>query len=193
VKEFACKLVPDSDLNWPPFYEASSKTAALIRTDQDNGKPQRRVFRLFLQSPKKLLSKRSGITNRLTVLWGERAGRTGKIQVGVKNSSVTGALRVLANKGLVNYIPYKVITLTTEGRRISEDIVQRHNVLRDFFVDVLLLKTGVADRVACTMEHGLSAEILDRLTWFLKYLKQRPECLEDFHREWQDAADVESK
>jgi DtxR family Mn-dependent transcriptional regulator len=109
-------------------------------------------------------------------------------RLGVKNSSVTGALRILADRGLVNHVPYDVITLTAEGRRISEDVVRRHNALRNFFVDVLLLKTDVADRVACTMEHGLSAEVLDRLTRFVKYLKQRPDCLERFHDEWPGAA-----
>ena len=113
--------------------------------------------------------------------------------LGVKNSSVTGALRILADRDLVNYVPYDVITLTAGGRRISEDIVQRHNALRDFFVDVLLLKTHIADTVACTMEHGRSAEILDRLTRFVKYVKQRPDCLERFHDEWRGAADGEGK
>jgi DtxR family Mn-dependent transcriptional regulator len=111
----------------------------------------------------------------------------------VKNSSVTGALRILANKGLVNYVPYDIITLTAEGRRISKDIVRRHNALRDFFVDVLLLSTDVADRAACTMEHGLSVEILDRLTRFVKYVKQRPDCLERFHEEWRAAAGTGDK
>ena len=38
-----------------------------------------------------------------------------KIQV--KNSSVTGALRPLADKGLINYTPYDVVTLTPRPAR----------------------------------------------------------------------------
>jgi DtxR family Mn-dependent transcriptional regulator len=96
---------------------------------------------------------------------------------------VTGALRVLAHKGLINYAPYDIITLTPEGKRISEQVVRRHKALRDFFVKVLLLEPDLADKAACKMEHGLPVEILVRLTRFVKFLERRPHCLEKFQRE----------
>jgi len=34
----------------------------------------------------------------------------------VSNASVTGALRSLAEKKLINYAPYDVISLTTDGK-----------------------------------------------------------------------------
>ena len=104
-------------------------------------------------------------------------------RLGVRNSSVTGALRALADKGLINYAPYDLITLTTEGKRISEDVVRRHKALRDFFVKVLSLEPDLADRAACKMEHGLPVEIPVRLARFVKFLEGRPDCLEEFHRE----------
>ena len=55
------------------------------------------------------------------------------LRLKVKNASVTGALRILAGKGLVNYAPYDVISLTAEGKRIAEDIIRRHEVLHNFF------------------------------------------------------------
>ena len=36
-------------------------------------------------------------------------------RMNVSNASVTGALKTLANKGMINYAPYDVITLTNEG------------------------------------------------------------------------------
>lgn len=36
-------------------------------------------------------------------------------RLNVNPSSVTGALRSLADKGLVNYAPYDIVTLTAEG------------------------------------------------------------------------------
>jgi DtxR family Mn-dependent transcriptional regulator len=50
----------------------------------------------------------------------------------VRASSVTGALRQLAERGLVNYAPYDLITLTATGRKAAESVVQRHAALRTF-------------------------------------------------------------
>ena len=47
----------------------------------------------------------------------------------VNNSSVTGALRSLAEKGMINYAPYDVITLTTKGQKLAEDVVRRYQTI----------------------------------------------------------------
>ena len=104
-------------------------------------------------------------------------------RLGVNNSSVTGALRVLGEKGLINYAPYDIITLTAEGKRVSKDIIRRHEALHDFFVKVLSVDGELADRAACDMEHALPPEILDRLTQFLKFIERGPHCLKGFRRE----------
>jgi len=119
------------------------------------------------------------------IVCGKQAARAKDIvqRLGVKNSSVTGALRVLTDKGLISYAPYDVITLTAEGKRISEGVVRRHEALRDFFVKVLSLEVELADKAACNMEHALPAKILVRLTRFVKFVESRPDCLQEFHRE----------
>lgn len=92
----------------------------------------------------------------------------------VNSSSVTGALRVLAEKGLVNYAPYDVITLTAEGKQIAEDVVRRHEVLRDFFVRVLRIAPAEADEGACRAEHAFPRSILDSLIKFVEFLDVCP-------------------
>jgi len=104
-------------------------------------------------------------------------------RLGVKNSSVTGAMRALAGKGLINYAPHDVITLTAEGRRVSEGVVRRHEALRDFFVKILSLEMELADTAACSMEHALPAKILVRLIRFVKFVESRADFLDEFHRE----------
>ena len=42
----------------------------------------------------------------------------------VGQSSVTGALHALAEKGLVNYAPYEVITLTHKGEAAAREVVR---------------------------------------------------------------------
>ncbi|MBW1797929.1 MAG: metal-dependent transcriptional regulator [Deltaproteobacteria bacterium] len=92
----------------------------------------------------------------------------------VNSSSVTGALRVLAEKGLVNYAPYDVITLTAEGKEIAEDVVRRHEVLRDFFVRVLRIDPVEADEGACKAEHAFPRPILDSLIKFVEFIDVCP-------------------
>ena len=55
----------------------------------------------------------------------------------IQRGSVTGALKALEKKGLVNYAPYSYITLTPKGSRIAREITRRHNGLKDFLLQVL--------------------------------------------------------
>lgn len=89
----------------------------------------------------------------------------------VGKASVTGALRALAGKGLINYAPYDVITLTEHGRDKAEDIVRRHEGLKNFFVRVLAVDKDEADASACRLEHEVSEEVLERFMSFMDYLE----------------------
>jgi DtxR family Mn-dependent transcriptional regulator len=92
----------------------------------------------------------------------------------VSGASVTAALRTLGEKKLINYTPYDLITLTTKGKAIAEDVVQCHTILREFFIKVLAIDEQEAEEVACKMEHAMSENILDRLTQFLTFLETCP-------------------
>ncbi len=92
----------------------------------------------------------------------------------VNNSSVTGALRTLSEKGYINYAPYDVITLTPKGHKYAEDVVRRHEALMDFFTKVLCVEAQEASDAACKMEHAVSRTILDRLIRFVEFLEICP-------------------
>jgi len=92
----------------------------------------------------------------------------------VARSTVTAALQSLAGKGLINYKPYEVVTLTATGRESAEDLDVRHRVLRSFLEDVLGLDADRAGAAACGMEHAVDEEVLSRLVCFLAFLNQRP-------------------
>lgn len=95
-------------------------------------------------------------------------------RLNVNNSSVTGALRALSEKGLVNYAPYDVITLTLEGNRLAEGIVRKHEALRDFLVNILCIEEAEAEETACKMEHSVSHVILNKLILFMEFLESCP-------------------
>ncbi len=92
----------------------------------------------------------------------------------VSGPSVTEALQLLSKKGLVNYTPYEAITLTPKGERIAQDVLYRHETLRDFFIDVLKVDKKLADEGACKMEHVASEEIIERIVQYTQYLRE--EC-----------------
>jgi len=93
-------------------------------------------------------------------------------KLGVGRSSVTEALKTLAEKKLVNYGRYDVLSLTPLGEKTAKGIILRHNVLHDFFTKVLGLSSETADIDACKVEHVVSEETMKHFISFMEYHKQ---------------------
>jgi DtxR family Mn-dependent transcriptional regulator len=107
-------------------------------------------------------------------------------RMAVNKSSVTGALRSLSEKGLVNYAPYDIITLTAKGKKRAAEIVRRHAALKDFFIKILLIDKDEAEEASCRVEHAVSKNIIDRLIRFVEFMEICPrggkEWLKGFRR-----------
>jgi DtxR family Mn-dependent transcriptional regulator len=95
-------------------------------------------------------------------------------RVQVNKSSVTGALKSLSDKGLVNYVPYDIITLTAKGKKVAAEIVRRHEALKEFFVKILLIDKDEAEEASCRVEHAVSKNIIDRLIHFVEFMEICP-------------------
>ena len=63
-------------------------------------------------------------------------------QMNVQRASVTGALKALSGRGLINYSPYSFITLTTSGRDIARDVIRRHRALERVFYECSSAQPG---------------------------------------------------
>lgn len=88
-------------------------------------------------------------------------------RLGVGRSSVTDALKNLAEKQLINYGRYDVISLTSEGEKIALEVAQKHRILRDFFENVLVLKPEEAAKNACGMSHAISQDAFEKFVKFI--------------------------
>ncbi len=91
-------------------------------------------------------------------------------RLGVSRASVTGALRLLKKKGLANYEPYDVVTLTPSGRDAAAEVDRKHRILKSFFGEVLGVDSDLAQKAACRVEHTLGPTIIGRLLCFIDFV-----------------------
>jgi DtxR family Mn-dependent transcriptional regulator len=92
----------------------------------------------------------------------------------VRRPSVTGALKSLAKRGLINYRPYGFISLTPTGVEAARDIYSRHEILEEFFMDTLHLSLEEAEAHACRIEHVIDPMAIEGLVHFLEFMKICP-------------------
>lgn len=91
--------------------------------------------------------------------------------LGVKKASVTGALNTLMERKLINYAPYTPVTLTCDGEKIAKKILQKHENLAEFFIEVLKTPQAEAIEIACKMEHLVSEDLFEKIVKLKDYIK----------------------
>jgi DtxR family transcriptional regulator, Mn-dependent transcriptional regulator len=101
----------------------------------------------------------------------------------VRKASVTGALKTLAGRDLINYSPYSYITLTPAGRNIAQEVVRRYGIVRDFFTNILHMEPEEAEANARRIEHAIDPSAVDKLVSFLEFVKLCPRT----DMKWLDA------
>ena len=95
-------------------------------------------------------------------------------KMGVARPSVTGALRILAKRGLVNYQPYGFVSLTKTGQARAAAVAKKHDIITTFFVNVLGVEAESAAQAACKAEHSIGKHITGKLTAFVEYITMDP-------------------
>lgn len=110
------------------------------------------------------------------IIQSKGAARTKHIakRLRVKASSVTGALQALREKNYVNYAPYDVVTLTPKGLEVAKKVVRRHQILKDFFAEVLGVDKDIAEEGACKLEHSIPRPVVERLVDFMEFVEICP-------------------
>ena len=88
-------------------------------------------------------------------------------QMSVLPVSVNQMIRKLDETGLLHYLPYKGVELTSQGAEIASRTLRNRRLWEVFLVDHLKLSLEDADTMACTIEHVTTDEIAHRLSQFL--------------------------
>ncbi len=107
----------------------------------------------------------------------------------VRMASVSTAMHRLSEMGLVKYNQREFIELTPEGEECARRTMARHDLLVRFFREILQVSPDQAEEDACSVEHSLSDELVDRMVRFFEYLTRCPrgtkgktEFIESFHK-----------
>lgn len=111
-----------------------------------------------------------------TILQLETKNRVARVkdiasQLGVQMPSVTGALKNLKSKGMIEYEKNSFINLTEEGAEIANKVFKKHKLLVSFFKNILLMDEDKATEVGCKVEHVIDIETAQKLSNLEDYLK----------------------
>lgn len=111
-----------------------------------------------------------------SILFLEKKNRVARVKdiaelLKVQMPSVTGALKNLREKNLVEYEKNSFIVLTESGKKIADSVQKRHDILTKFLKNILLLKNENAEDQACQIEHIITpgtAKRIKNLTIFME-------------------------
>lgn len=89
-------------------------------------------------------------------------------ETGFSKPSISRAMGILKEEGLITIDKGGQLIFTDEGRRRAESVYERHIVITDFLEQVLGVSHDNAERDACKIEHDLSDETYEKLKSFAK-------------------------
>ena len=91
-------------------------------------------------------------------------------KLGVSKASVNKAVQALKDKNLLDQPYYGDITLTEEGYKYGNAVLERHELLFTFLTKALGIPEERADEEACIMEHAISDESFEKWSSYIKGL-----------------------
>lgn len=84
-------------------------------------------------------------------------------KLGVTRAAVTDMLRKLSREQLIQYAPYKSVSLTIPGETYARTIIRRHRIWETFLSQVVGFPWDKVHAEAGRLEHASSDELIDRL------------------------------
>ena len=113
-----------------------------------------------------------------TILILEEAHRVARVKdiakrMSVQMPSVTGALKTLKSRGLVEYEKNSFINLTPAGLEQARKVFHRHEILIEFFREALGMEGEEMVEQACRIEHTISQETANRFRNLTHWLRHK--------------------
>ncbi len=95
-------------------------------------------------------------------------------RMGVRPASVTGMLKKLAALGLVNYAPYRGVTLTEAGRAVALEVLRHHRLIETYLAEALGYEWDEVHAEAERLEHHISEAFEARIAEWLGHPERDP-------------------
>jgi len=89
-------------------------------------------------------------------------------------ASVTDMVKRLAKNGFINYEPYRGVTLSKTGDKVSRNLIRKHRIWEAFLFNTLNFTWDEGHDLAEQLEHIQSDELINRLEHLLDYPKFDP-------------------
>ncbi|MCG8453420.1 MAG: metal-dependent transcriptional regulator [Spirochaetales bacterium] len=113
-----------------------------------------------------------------TILLLEQKNRVARVKdiaekLSVQMPSVTGALKSLRSRELVEYEKNSFINLTPKGMKLAKAIFLKHGILVNFFEKALGLTGEHAEEQACRVEHAIDDETAKRFQNLTEWVEEK--------------------
>lgn len=77
----------------------------------------------------------------------------------VTPATATSMLKRLAELGLVDYLPYKGVTLTDAGEKVALEVIRHHRLIEAYLAEALGMPADRVHAEAEVLEHYISEEL----------------------------------
>ena len=85
--------------------------------------------------------------------------------------ATSDAVKTLAQRGFINYVPYGIITITQKGSKYAEEKISRHKTISNFLEKVLLVNTNNVAQRAKQIEYSMPEDVLEKFVNFLTFME----------------------
>ncbi len=92
----------------------------------------------------------------------------------LSDATVTQLFKSLAEKGYVEHVPYRGVTLTPRGRVAAAELVRHHRLLELYLAQVMDYSLDAVDAEAERLEHAISEQFEDRVDALLGHPTEDP-------------------
>lgn len=101
-------------------------------------------------------------------------------KLNISRAAVSEALTKLADKDYILYQGHKGITITEKGLKKAQEVIDKHNTLTSFFMNILNLEQEEAITNACKIEHVISDELFSKLKKFKSFCDNKEDMIKEF-------------
>ncbi|MCB2292152.1 DtxR family transcriptional regulator [Clostridium algoriphilum] len=96
----------------------------------------------------------------------------------VKDSSASKMIKKLGEFGLVNYVKYGIVTLTDEGKKLGEFLLNRHNIIENFLTFIGCTEDKLIQ--VELIEHIITTDTVKNMQTLYDFFKSNKDILEKY-------------